>query len=193
MRSSFCVEMSASILNRRDIRHPPDAFDAGKAGGGLPVPTAPLLRSLAYRKESGLSPAPWQAIEDTPRDWRPRCFPNGRYFCGNEKKGKRRQGEPERKKPLTDKIDIRYIVYRMPSSLLKLKSFAKPILRDEVYLSIKEAILTGEFLREDFHRASLQEIGFSLSIRERAPKTSDRKALSAACRGASSSVVTKGY
>jgi hypothetical protein len=28
----------------------------------------------------------------------------------------------------------------MPSSLLKLKSFAKPILRDEVYLSIKKTI-----------------------------------------------------
>jgi DNA-binding GntR family transcriptional regulator len=34
--------------------------------------------------------------------------------------------------------------YQMPISFTKLKSFAKPILRDEVYSSIKEAILTGE-------------------------------------------------
>jgi DNA-binding GntR family transcriptional regulator len=32
----------------------------------------------------------------------------------------------------------------MSNSLSKLRSFAKPILRDEVYSSIKEAILTGE-------------------------------------------------
>jgi hypothetical protein len=44
------------------------------------------------------------------------------------------------KKPLTEKIGIRYMVYLMLSSLLRLKSFAKPILRDEVYLSIKEKI-----------------------------------------------------
>jgi DNA-binding GntR family transcriptional regulator len=51
----------------------------------------------------------------------------------------------------------------MPSSLLKLKSFAKPILRDEVYLAIKEAILTGEMTpgeRLSIGRL-LQEIGFS--------------------------------
>jgi len=45
----------------------------------------------------------------------------------------------------------------------KLKSFTKPILRDEVYLSIKEAILTGEFApgeRISIGRL-LQEIGFS--------------------------------
>lgn len=55
------------------------------------------------------------------------------------------------------------MVYRMLSSLLKLKSFAKPILRDEVYLSIKEAILTGELTpgeRLSIGRL-LQEIGFS--------------------------------
>jgi DNA-binding GntR family transcriptional regulator len=64
---------------------------------------------------------------------------------------------------LTEKIDIRYMVYRMPSSLLKLKSFAKPILRDEVYLSIKEAILTGELApgeRISIGRL-LPQIGFS--------------------------------
>jgi DNA-binding GntR family transcriptional regulator len=51
----------------------------------------------------------------------------------------------------------------MPSSLLKLKSFAKPILRDEVYLSIKEAILTCELApgeRISIGRL-LQQIGFS--------------------------------
>lgn len=51
----------------------------------------------------------------------------------------------------------------MPSPFSKLKSFAKPILRDEVYLSIKEAILTGEFApgeRISIGRL-LQEIGFS--------------------------------
>jgi len=51
----------------------------------------------------------------------------------------------------------------MPSPFSKLKSFAKPILRDEVYLSIKEAILTGEFPpgeRISIGRL-LQEIGFS--------------------------------
>jgi len=51
----------------------------------------------------------------------------------------------------------------MPSSLSKLKSFAKPILRDEVYLSIKKAILTGELApgeRISIGRL-LQEIGFS--------------------------------
>jgi DNA-binding GntR family transcriptional regulator len=55
------------------------------------------------------------------------------------------------------------MVYHRPSSLLKLKSFAKPILRDEVYLSIKEAILTGELApgeRLSIGRL-LQEIGFS--------------------------------
>ena len=51
----------------------------------------------------------------------------------------------------------------MPKLFSKLKSFAKPILRDEVYLSIKEAILTGEFApgeRISIGRL-LQEIGFS--------------------------------
>jgi len=51
----------------------------------------------------------------------------------------------------------------MPSPFSKLKSFTKPILRDEVYLSIKEAILTGEFPpgeRISIGRL-LQEIGFS--------------------------------
>jgi DNA-binding GntR family transcriptional regulator len=51
----------------------------------------------------------------------------------------------------------------MPNRFAKLKSFAKPILRDEVYLSIKEAILTGEFTpgeRISIGRL-LQEIGFS--------------------------------
>ena len=51
----------------------------------------------------------------------------------------------------------------MPNPFSKLKSFAKPILRDEVYLSIKEAILTGEFPpgeRISIGRL-LQEIGFS--------------------------------
>jgi DNA-binding GntR family transcriptional regulator len=51
----------------------------------------------------------------------------------------------------------------MPSPFSKLKSFAKPILREEVYLSIKEAILTGEFApgeRISIGRL-LQEIGFS--------------------------------
>lgn len=51
----------------------------------------------------------------------------------------------------------------MPNPFIKLKSFAKPILRDEVYLSIKEAILTGEFApgeRISIGRL-LQEIGFS--------------------------------
>ena len=51
----------------------------------------------------------------------------------------------------------------MSSSLSKLKSFAKPILRDEVYLSIKRAILTGELApgeRISIGRL-LQEIGFS--------------------------------
>jgi DNA-binding GntR family transcriptional regulator len=51
----------------------------------------------------------------------------------------------------------------MPTPLSKLKSFAKPILRDEVYLSIKEAILTGELApgeRISIGRL-LQEIGFS--------------------------------
>jgi DNA-binding GntR family transcriptional regulator len=51
----------------------------------------------------------------------------------------------------------------MSSSLSRLKSFAKPILRDEVYLSIKEAILTGELApgeRISIGRL-LQEIGFS--------------------------------
>ena len=43
------------------------------------------------------------------------------------------------------------MVYRMPSPFSKLKSFAKPILRDEVYLSIKEAILTGEMTHELIH------------------------------------------
>ena len=54
--------------------------------------------------------------------------------------------DPQRssKKPLTGKFGIRYMVYRMPSSFLQLKSYAKPILRDEVYLPMKEAILTGE-------------------------------------------------
>jgi len=51
----------------------------------------------------------------------------------------------------------------MTGLLSKLKSFAKPILRDEVYLSIKEAILTGELPPGE--RLSighlLQEIGFS--------------------------------
>ncbi len=51
----------------------------------------------------------------------------------------------------------------MISLLSKLKSFAKPILRDEVYLSIKEAILTGELPSGE--RLSigrlLKEIGFS--------------------------------
>jgi DNA-binding GntR family transcriptional regulator len=51
----------------------------------------------------------------------------------------------------------------MPKLFSKLKSFAKPTLRDEVYLSIKEAILTGEFApgeRISIGRL-LQEIGFS--------------------------------
>jgi len=51
----------------------------------------------------------------------------------------------------------------MSNLFSKLKSFAKPILRDEVYLSIKEAILTGEFApgeRISIGRL-LQEIGFS--------------------------------
>jgi DNA-binding GntR family transcriptional regulator len=51
----------------------------------------------------------------------------------------------------------------MSSSLSRLKSFAKPIIRDEVYLSIKEAILTGELApgeRISIGRL-LQEIGFS--------------------------------
>lgn len=51
----------------------------------------------------------------------------------------------------------------MASSLLKLKSFAKPILRDEVYLSIKEAIVTGELApgeRISIGRL-LPKIGFS--------------------------------
>jgi DNA-binding GntR family transcriptional regulator len=51
----------------------------------------------------------------------------------------------------------------MPGPFSKLKSFAKPILRDEVYLSIKEAILTGECApgeRISIGRL-LQEIGFS--------------------------------
>jgi DNA-binding GntR family transcriptional regulator len=51
----------------------------------------------------------------------------------------------------------------MSSSLSRLKSFAKPILRDEVYLSIKEAILTGELApgeRISIGRL-LKEIGFS--------------------------------
>lgn len=51
----------------------------------------------------------------------------------------------------------------MSSTLSKLKSFTKPILRDEVYLSIKEAILTGELApgeRISIGRL-LQEIGFS--------------------------------
>jgi DNA-binding GntR family transcriptional regulator len=51
----------------------------------------------------------------------------------------------------------------MRSSLLKLKCFTKPILRDEVYLSIKEAIVTGELASGE--RISigrlLQQIGFS--------------------------------
>jgi DNA-binding GntR family transcriptional regulator len=51
----------------------------------------------------------------------------------------------------------------MSNLFSKLKPFAKPILRDEVYLSIKEAILTGEFASGE--RISidhlLQEIGFS--------------------------------
>ena len=37
----------------------------------------------------------------------------------------------------------------MSTPFSKLKSFAKPILRDEVHLSIKEAILTGEFAHEE--------------------------------------------
>jgi len=51
----------------------------------------------------------------------------------------------------------------MLNPLLKLKTFAKPILRDEVYLSIKEAILTGEMAPGE--RLSignlLRETGFS--------------------------------
>ena len=51
----------------------------------------------------------------------------------------------------------------MRNTFSKFKSFAKPILRDEVYLSIKEAILTGEMTPGQ--RLSighlLQEIGFS--------------------------------
>jgi len=39
----------------------------------------------------------------------------------------------------------------MPSSFLKLKSFAEPILRDEVYLSTKEAIFTGAMTHELIH------------------------------------------
>jgi len=39
----------------------------------------------------------------------------------------------------------------MPSLFLKLKSFAKPVLRDEVYLSTKEAIFTGEMTHELIH------------------------------------------
>ncbi len=55
------------------------------------------------------------------------------------------------------------MVYQMLSSLQKLKVITKPILRDEVYLSIKEAILTGEIPpgeRLSIGRL-LQEIGFS--------------------------------
>lgn len=51
----------------------------------------------------------------------------------------------------------------MPGAFTKLKSLPRPILRDEVYLSIKEAILTGEFApgeRISIGRL-LQEIGFS--------------------------------
>jgi len=51
----------------------------------------------------------------------------------------------------------------MLNSLQKLKVFAKPVLRDEVYLSIKEAILTGEMSpgeRLSIGRL-LQEIGAS--------------------------------
>lgn len=43
------------------------------------------------------------------------------------------------------------MVYCMPSSFLKLKSFAKPILRDELYLSTKEAIFAGEMTHELIH------------------------------------------
>jgi DNA-binding GntR family transcriptional regulator len=51
----------------------------------------------------------------------------------------------------------------MLSSLSKLKSLNKPILRDEVYLSVKEGILTGEIPpgeRISIGRL-LKEIGFS--------------------------------
>jgi DNA-binding GntR family transcriptional regulator len=51
----------------------------------------------------------------------------------------------------------------MPSAFAKLKSLARPILRDEIYLSIKEAILSGEFApgeRISIGRL-LQNIGFS--------------------------------
>jgi len=43
------------------------------------------------------------------------------------------------------------MVYCMPSLFLKLKSFAKPVLRDEVYLSTKEAIFTGEMTHKLIH------------------------------------------
>jgi DNA-binding GntR family transcriptional regulator len=55
------------------------------------------------------------------------------------------------------------MVYHMLNSLLKLKSFTKPIFRDEVYLSVKEAILTGELApgeRLSIGRL-LRQIGFS--------------------------------
>jgi hypothetical protein len=43
------------------------------------------------------------------------------------------------------------MVYCITSSFLKLKSFAKPILSDEVYLSTKEALFTGEMTHELIH------------------------------------------
>lgn len=67
------------------------------------------------------------------------------------------------KKSLTKKINIWYLIYQMPNTLKRLKTFTKPTLRNEVYLTIKEAILTGEISAGE--RISigrlLQEIGFS--------------------------------
>jgi DNA-binding GntR family transcriptional regulator len=51
----------------------------------------------------------------------------------------------------------------MSKTLSKLKSIARPILRDEVYSSIKEAILTGEMVPGErlSIRGLIQEVGFS--------------------------------
>jgi DNA-binding GntR family transcriptional regulator len=64
---------------------------------------------------------------------------------------------------LTGPFDIRHMIYHMPTSFQKLKSFTKPIFRDEVYLSVKEAILTGELApgeRLSIGRL-LRQVGFS--------------------------------
>ena len=64
---------------------------------------------------------------------------------------------------LTEKNGIRYTVYQMISSIEKLRILSKPILRDEVFASIKEAILIGEL--PPGQRLSIgslqQQIGFS--------------------------------